>query len=242
MLALLEQEEFELNGQETAFAVSVKDKEIIRIPIPKSYSMAITDLIYGLEWRAAIQEEIASLQANNIWIEEKVPKGTNLVSTKWVFTVKLQADGTIERFKARLVARGFSQIYGEDYTETFAPTVRMDTLRIFLAIVAAEDLECCQYDIKNAFTESELQEKIYLLKPDSISVRSGYALRTLRSLYGLKQSARDWNLLAKKFLISIGFQQSLADPCLYTHAKKGIMLLLYVDDIAAAAKSGLELD
>ena len=165
-----------------------------------------------------------------------------MVSTKWVFTVKLQVDGTVERFKARLVARGFSQVYGEDYTETFAPTVRMDTLRIFLAIVAAEDLECCQYDIKNAFTESELQEKIYLLKPDGISVRSGYALRILRSLYGLKQSARDWNLLAKEFLISIGFQQSLADPCLYVHAKKGIILLLYVDDIAAASKYGLELD
>ena len=164
------------------------------------------------------------------------------MSTKWVFTVKLQADGTVERFKARLVARGFSQVYGEDYTETFAPTVRMDTLRIFLAIVAAEDLECRQYDIKNAFTESTLQEKIYLSKPDGVPVRSGYALRTLRSLYGLKQSARDWNLLAKEFLISIGFQQSLADPCLYVHAKKGIILLLYVDDIAAASKYGPELD
>ena len=166
----------------------------------------------------------------------------NLVSTKWVFTVKLWVDGTVEQFKARLVARGFSQVYGEDYTETFAPTVQMDTLRIFLAIVAAEDLECHQYDIKNAFTESKLQEKIYLSKPDGVPVCSGYALWTLRSLYGLKQSARDWNLLAKKFLISIGFQQSLADPCLYVHAKRGIMLLLYVDDIAAASKHGPELD
>jgi hypothetical protein len=118
----------------------------------------------------------------------------------------------------------------------------MDTLRIFLAIVAAEDLKCRQYDIKNAFTEFELQEKIYLSKPNGVSVRSGYALRILQSLYGLKQSARDWNLLAKEFLISIGFQQSLADPCLYVHAKKGIILLLYVDDIAAASKYGPELD
>ena len=104
------------------------DKEIGRIPIPKSYSTAITDPTYGPEWRAAIQEEIASLQANNTWVEEKAPKGTNLVSTKWVFTVKLEVDGTIERFKARLVARGFSQVYREDYTETFAPMIWMDTL------------------------------------------------------------------------------------------------------------------
>jgi hypothetical protein len=151
-------------------------------------------------------------------------------------------DGTIERFKARLVARGFSQVYREDYTKTFAPTVWMDTLRIFLAIVAAEDLECRHYDIKNAFTESKLQEKIYLLKLDGVPIRFGYALRILRSLYGLKQSARDWNLLARKFLISIRFQQSLANPCLYTHAKQGIMLLLYVDDIAAASKHNLDLD
>ena len=122
------------------------------------------------------------------------------------------------------------------------PTVRIDTLQIFLAIVAAEDLEYCQYNIKNIFTESELQEKIYLSKPDSIPVCSGYTLQTLQSLYRLKQSARDWNLLAKKFLISIGFRQSLADPCLYIYTKKRIILLLYIDDIAAAAKSGPELD
>jgi hypothetical protein len=242
MLALLEQGEFDLPNQEVAFAVSAKSQDPIRIPIPKSYSKAVTDPSYGPEWRAAIQEEINSLQANNTWVEEKVPENTNLVSTKWVFTVKLQPDGTVERFKARLVARGFSQVYGEDYTETFAPTVRMDTLRIFLAIVAGEDLECRQYDIKNAFTESELQEKIYLSKPDGIPVRDGYALRTLRSLYGLKQSARDWNLLAKKFLISIGFRQSLAEPCLYIHARREIILLLYVDDMAVAAKYSPELD
>jgi hypothetical protein len=134
------------------------------------------------------------------------------------------------------------QIYREDYTKTFAPTVWIDTLQIFLAIVAAEDLEYCQYNIKNIFTESKLQEKIYLSKPDSIPVCSRYTLQTLQSLYRLKQSARDWNLLAKKFLISIGFRQSLADPCLYIYTKKEIIFLFYIDDIAAAAKSGLELD
>src|SRR5204863_8784979 len=118
----------------------------------------------------------------------------------------------------------------------------MDTLRIFLAIVAAKDLECCQYNIKNTFTESELQEKIYLSKPDGIPVHPGYALQALWSLYGLKQSTRDRNLLAKKFLISIGFQQSLTDPCLYVNTKRGIILLLYVDDILAASKHSQELD
>jgi hypothetical protein len=97
------------------------------------------------------------------------------------------------------------QIYRKDYIKTFASTVQIDILQIFLAIVAAEDLEYCQYNIKNIFTESKLQEKIYLSKLDSIPVCSRYVLQTLQNLYRLKQSTRDWNLLAKKFLISIGF-------------------------------------
>lgn len=165
------------------------------------------------------------------------PKKVNLVSTKWVYTIKLNTDGSIERFKARLVARGFSQIHGIDYTETFAPTVRMDTLRLFLARVAKENLECHHYDIKNAFTESNLKEEIYLSPPKGVPVTKGYVLRAMRSLYGLKQAARDWNLLCKDYLIQWGFSQSLADPCLFVQKEHQIELLVYVDDIAAAAKS-----
>lgn len=101
-----------------------------------------------------------------------MPKGANLISTKWVFKVKETVKGEIERFKARLVARGFDQLQGIDYTETFAPTVRMDTLRLFLAIVAKRDLECFQFDIKNAFTESEIREDIYLSPPDGVNIKS----------------------------------------------------------------------
>ncbi len=212
------------------------------IPIPHSYSEAINHPQYGSQWEAAIQQEIASLEANNTWEQEVHPNGANLVSTKWVFTVKLNVDGSVERFKARLVARGFSQIWGEDYNDTFAPTVRMDTLRAFFAIVAAEDLECRQFDIKNAFTESKLQETIYLTPPQGITIKPGHVLRVKRSLYGLKQSARDWNLLARDFLLEVGFTQSLADPCLYTHANRGMILLLYVDDIVTAAKKTSNID
>ena len=86
-------------------------------------------------------------------------------------------------------------MFGIDYFETFAPTVRMDTLRIFLAIAAMKDLELTHMDIKNAFTEAYLKEEIYLKPPKGVQVTNGYALRVLRSLYGLKQAARDWNLL-----------------------------------------------
>jgi hypothetical protein len=229
----------DIGPEEVALLASVG---VETIPIPKTYEEAISDPKYGPEWLAAIQQEVAQLIANGTFEEEEQPRGVNLVTTKWVFLVKLNLDGSVERFKARLVARGFSQVWGEDYDETFAPTVRMDTLRAFLAIVAAENLECRQFDIKNAFTEAELQETIYLAPPKGVAVRPGHVLRARKSLYGLKQAARDWNLLAREFLLEIGFVQSLADPCLYTHAKRKIILLVYVDDIPAAAKKTSDLD
>jgi hypothetical protein len=131
----------ELDALEMGFAAMIlKDGDIeINVPIPKSYKAAVNDPVYGAKWRAAIEEELKALKINGTWKEEVPPKGTNLVSTKWVFTVKVKADNTLDRFKARLVARGFSQIYGIDYFETFAPTVRMDILRMFLAIAAKKD-------------------------------------------------------------------------------------------------------
>jgi hypothetical protein len=89
------------------------------------------------------------------------PPSGNLFSMKWIFTVKTMFDGSIERFKGRLIARRFSQAYGLDYEETFAPTVRMNRLRLLLAIVAFENLKCWNFDIKNTFTASESKEKIF---------------------------------------------------------------------------------
>ncbi|KAI0991726.1 hypothetical protein K3495_g16461 [Podosphaera aphanis] len=109
--------------------------------------------------------EMLALQANGTFKEVIAPEDANLVSNKWVFDIKTCADGSIERFKARLVARGFTQIFGQDFSETFAPTVRMDTLRLFLAVVSVLDLECFHFDIKNAFTESHLKEDIFIKPP-----------------------------------------------------------------------------
>ncbi|KAI0996464.1 hypothetical protein K3495_g11716, partial [Podosphaera aphanis] len=149
------------------------------IKITRTYRQAINDKQHAIEWRAAINDEIRSLIENGTWEELILPEGANLVSTKWVFTVKTK-DGKVERFKARLVARGFSQIPGKDYSDTFAPTARMDTLRLFLALVTRHDLECRQFDIKNAFTESTLKEEIYLAPPEGLEIKKGHVLRALR--------------------------------------------------------------
>ena len=198
---------------------------------------------YVKEQDAAIREEIKQLILNRTQEEFLLLNRANLVSTKQVFTIKETANDKIERFKARLVARGFSQAYGTDYTETFAPTVRIDTLRLFLAMVAKRDLECSQFDIKNAFTESHLKEDIFLAPPEGVTVTTGKVLKALRSLYGLKQAGRDQNLLLRDFLINqCGFEQSLADPCLFVHKTQKLYLLVYVDDIVAAAVNQTDID
>lgn len=208
-----------------------------QVEIPIGFRNAMSDPLHSQEWKEAVAEELASLARNDTFEEVIPPKGANLVTTKWVFDVKRHADNTVERFKARLVARGFSQVLGQDYFETFAPTVRADTLRIFLAIVASEDLECTQFDIKNAFTESHIQETIYLAPPEGLPLKKGYALKVKRSLYGLKQAARNWNKMLRDYLLEIGFEQSQADPCLFTHEEKELIILTYVDDIPCAGKS-----
>jgi hypothetical protein len=117
--------------------------KLVNIKIPKTYLDAIRDPSRARGWQQAIQEELQSLKANGTWKEIIPLPSANLVSMKWVFSIETMVDGSIERFKARLVARGFSQAYGLDYDKTFVPTVRMDTLWLFLAIVAFENLECC---------------------------------------------------------------------------------------------------
>ncbi|GIZ45743.1 hypothetical protein CKM354_000889600 [Cercospora kikuchii] len=223
--------------QESAYAaiapqVSAQRQEV---PIPKSYKEAIQDPKWGHMWEDAVQKELTALGSNNTWKEVVPPKGANLVTSKWVFDVKRSISGAIEKFKARLVARGFSQKFGVDFQETFAPTVRHDTLRVFMAVVCEKDLELHQVDVNNAFTESTLQEEIFMIPPPGVKIPPNMVLQILRSLYGLKQAARDWNKLCVSKLKQIGFTQSEVDPCLLIHQERNILILTHVDDIPIAA-------
>ena len=148
----------------------------------------------------------------------------------------------MEKLKARLVARGFTQKYGIDYEDTFAPTVRSDTLRAVLAIVALEDLECHRVDVNNAFTQSSLNDTIYMTAPEGVRVAPGRALQILQSLYGLKQSAREWHNRCTNELIKLGFEQCSSGPCLFTHFTRNIIIFMHVDDLVIAAKIMKEID
>jgi hypothetical protein len=229
-------EEFLDEVEETAFAavgptIAVRQE----VPIPKSYKEAVEDEKWGHMWKEAIQKELIALESNNTWTPAVPPNGANLVTSKWVFDVKRMISGAIEKFKARLVARGFSQKFGVDFMETFAPTVRHDTLRVFMAVVCKDDLELHQVDVNNAFTESTLQEDIFMIPPPGVDIPPNMVFKILRSLYGLKQAARDWNQLCVSKLIKIGFTQSEVDPCLLIHHERKIMIMTHVDDIPIAA-------
>ena len=192
------------------------------------------------QWQQAMDEEIASLMANRTWTLEELPPGVQAIPVKWVFKVKAAANGGAERYKARLVAKGYRQRKGIDFDEVFAPVSKYATLRMLLAIVAAEDMELHQLDIKTAFLDGNIEEDIYLQQPPGYSEGPGsLACHLHRALYGLRQAPRQWHARLKQELEAIGFTESEADPGLFSYRSKQntLYLLVYVDDILIAAQS-----
>jgi hypothetical protein len=182
-----------------------------------------------------MQEEYDALMQQKTWSLVPLPPNKNLVSCKWLFKIKKNANGSIARHKARLVARGFSQEYGVDYDETFSPVVRHTTVRLILGQAAHHDWNLHQLDVKSAFLHGYLNEEVYMSKPGGFedSNHPNHVCKLHKSLYGLKQAPRAWNERFTAFLPTLGFHSSYADPSLFVkisdHSK--VYLLLYVDDI-----------
>lgn len=185
-------------------------------------------------WRAAINDEDRSLLANNIWTLTDLPAGRTPIKSKWVFKIKTEADGCSPRFRARLVAKGFSQRPGLDYFETFSPVVKYDTLRVLLALTAIYDLDLFQLDVKTAFLYGDLTEEIFMKQPEELveNDKKSQVCRLNKSLYGLKQASRVWNKHFDYFLKQFGFIQSEADSCLYFRRDKDdfVFIAIWVDD------------
>jgi len=164
-----------------------------------------------------------------------LPAGKNLISCRWVFKLKLNADGLVDRHKARLVARGFSQRFGVDFTHTFSPVVKFQSIRALLAIAAAEDWEIHQMDVVTAYLNGDLDHEIYMTQPEGFIEETNKDLVCLlkKSLYGLKQAGRSWNKKIHDVLVKLGFQRMEADYCVYQFIDKTtvIWLCLYVDDL-----------
>jgi hypothetical protein len=177
----------------------------------------------------------------------KLPIGAKTVGCKWIFKKKEGIPGVEDaRFKARLVAKGYSQREGMDFNEVFSPVVRHSSIRVLLAMVALYDLELEQLDVKTAFLHGELEETIYMHQPDGFIVegKEDHVCQLRRSLYGLKQSPRQWYKRFDSFMIRHGYTRSSYDSCVYYRQLADgsfVYLLLYVDDMLIAAKSMLEI-
>ncbi|CAM8979612.1 unnamed protein product [Rhodiola kirilowii] len=186
--------------------------------------------------------EIEALEKNNSWTLTDLPHGKTVVDCKWIFRIKLKSDGSIERYKARLVARGFTQVEGLDYHDTFAPVAKMNTVRCLLAIAASKNWSLFQLDVDNAFLHGHLDEEVFMTLPPGFyesAKADGKVFKLLKSLYGLKQAPRQWFAKLHEALITYGFRQSLFDYTLFIlqENKHTTFLLVYVDDIVITGTS-----
>uniref|UniRef100_A0A2N9FDK1 Integrase catalytic domain-containing protein n=1 Tax=Fagus sylvatica TaxID=28930 RepID=A0A2N9FDK1_FAGSY len=207
---------------------------------PRSYDEAMSSPTCN-EWMTTMKDEMESMRTNQIWELIDLPSMRKSIGNKWVLKIKRKADGSIDKYKARLVAKGYTQREGVDYEETFSPMVRFASIRLILAMVASLDLELHQMDVKTAFLNGELDEEIFMDQPIGFVVKGQErkVCRLNRSLYGLKQSSRQWYKRFYQEVISNGFLMIEEDHCVYVKRSEGsfIILLLYVDDILLAGNN-----
>ena len=173
-------------------------------------------------WKSAMDSEMKSLIENDTFSVVPLPKGKTVVGSRWVYSLKNDPAGNIV-YKARFVARGYSQVAGMDYSDSFSPTAKMTTIRLLMQFAAEYGLTVHQLDVKTAYLNAPIDCEVYLTQPEGYSQVGERHNETLvwklkKSLYGLKQSGRNWNAVLDSFFKENGFTQSEVDACLY---KKG---------------------
>ncbi|KAG8491024.1 hypothetical protein CXB51_014147 [Gossypium anomalum] len=176
-----------------------------------------------------------ALEKNKTWDLVKLPRGKKPMGCRWVYIVKYKLDGSLERYKARLVAKRYTQMDGIDYLETFSPFAKMNTVRVLLSLAANQGWKLQQSDIKNAFLHGDLEEKVYMDVPPGFDPNTGQVVcRIKKALYRLKQSPKAWFERFTKVMLKLGYKQSQGDHTLFVkHSfSRGVtVLLVYVDDI-----------
>lgn len=211
---------------------------------PVSYQEATTGPDKA-NWETAMETEMTSLRENHVWDLVKLPAGKRTVGSKWVYKVKTGADGSAQRYKARLVAQGFTQQYGTDFDETFCPVVRQESLRLLMAMSVKHGLSLHQVDVTTAFLNGTLEDEVYMQQPKGFEClgKEEFVCKLNKSIYGLKQSPRCWNSTLDSYLKELQFTQTASDPCIYYRKTENDMMFIgvYVDDLILAAKSEKQL-
>ena len=227
--------------EDTDFAAyALAASEEIEIDEPKSFKEAMMSKKSKF-WKNAAGDEMDSLQRAGTWILIEKPENAKVIGSKWIFKLKPGIPGVEEpRYKGRLVAQGFSQKEGIDYNEVFSPVVKHVSIRLMLSLVVNKDYELEQMDVKTAFLHGDLEERILMNQPEGF-IKKGDENKVCllkKSLYGLKQSPRQWNLKFDCFMKSQRFVRSKEDPCVYmrnVNTEQAVYLLLYVDDMLIAS-------
>ena len=193
------------------------------------------------EWKKASSTKIESINENNVWDLAELPENKRVIGCKWVFKRKLKANGSVERYKARLVTQGFSQHFGVDYDETFCLIVRFESLHTLIAVAVQNGLKIHQMDVTTAFLNGTIEEEVYMnqLKGFIEDGKEHLVCRLKHSLYWLKQAPRSWNSVLDMSLKDMGFQQSNNDPCVFISpgGANSVIIGVYDDDIVICGKS-----
>ena len=222
------------------------DYDIGEVIDPVTFLDAVHSPQYD-KWNIAMKEEMLSMANNGVWDLVELPENFKPIGCKWVFKTKKDAKAKIERFKSRLVAKGYTQKEGVDYTETFSPVSSKDSFRIIMALTTHFNLELHQMDVKTTFLNGDLYEEVYMKQLEGFVVdgKENMVCRLQKSIYGLKQASRQWYLKFHDVVTSLGFEENTVDSCIYlkVSGRKFIFLILYVDDILLASNDlGLLMD
>ena len=188
------------------------------------------------EWKAAMDLEMKAMMDNGTWDMVPLPPGAHVMGCKWVLSKKRNSDGSLDRYKARVVAKGYTQEQGIDYNETFAPTLRYETLRVLLALAAAKDMAIDHIDISNAFLNGTMKETVYMQQPPGYETGGAdMVCRLVKTIYGTKQAGNEWNNELNGFMLaSLGFTRCKSDSCVYVKKSRTNQVItagVFVDDI-----------
>jgi hypothetical protein len=193
------------------------------------------------KWDNAMDEKMATLDANATWELVALPKDKKTIRCKWVYKVKHNVDGSMSKYKTRLVAKGYAQIYGIDYEETYSPIAKMITVRAIIGMATTKGWSLHQMDVKNDFFHEDLQEEVYMEQPPGYvdQTHPNLVCTLKKTLYDLKQAPKAWSDKIGQYLITNGFQTSNADFSLYVkNINHGIIVIvIYVDDLIITGNS-----
>ncbi|GJV21218.1 zinc finger, CCHC-type containing protein [Tanacetum coccineum] len=198
-------------------------------------------------WKEAINDEMDFIMGNNTWVSADLPPGCKPLGCKWIFKRKLKVDGTVEKFKVRLVIQGFKQKSRIDYFDTYAPVARISTIRLLIAMTSINSLIIHQMDVKTTFLNGKLEEDVYMNQPQGfiMSGNENKVCKLIKSLYGLKQEPKQWHQKFDKVVLSNGCLLNQADKCVYSKFDefgKGVIICLYVDDMLIFGTDQVQVD